>query len=525
MKTNQYVLREARSVVLKFPDPSKEMVIQAPALFLLGEGHGVMEMNDQQYELSFGCLLFAHGGANVVISSSGQSDLHLYMIQFTPYKLMEDTQDRLFYQQDGEGLPSNGLIATNRFGVLIGLFKAIIEDYESEATENPLEGQRLLLELLQEVLITNRQIPQYNHATPIQKAIHYIKENYNTKLERPFLAHLTGYHPHYLSKQFHKETGKSLSDYILQIRIDKAKELLSITSSHINEIASEVGYADALYFSRKFKQATGGYPTEFRQSPKRIVAFQYIGTLLALGITPVGVDARLVRHSQLLRSELADIPSFEEWESHKVRMLQPDIIVAPNYFRADQLRQLREIAPVITQSWEEISPLERMRMIGQIVGKQREAENWIYQFNHMAGQLRRKLEHVIEAGETVAAYEIADGNVYALSRQDRGAYALYDALGCTPPAALKQNVLDVGKSKIISLEELPGYAADHMVVSIYDEAGMENTNRLLASEMWQQLPAVRKNRMYSIPVNKWFSNDGVSLQKLTVLLAQLFLSQ
>lgn len=145
------------------------------------------------------------------------------------------------------------------------------------------------------------------------------------------------------------------------------------------------------------------------------------------------------------------------------------------------------------------------------------------QFNQMAEQLKYRLSNVFHSNETAAVYEIADGNIYVLSKQDRGAYALYDVLGFQPPDAVKEHVLDAGKSKIVTLDELSLFAADHMIISIFEETGMEKTNRLLASEAWQQLPAVKSDLVYRIPVNKCYSNDGVSLQKLTFTLAQLFL--
>lgn len=60
----------------------------------------------------------------------------------------------------------------------------------------------------------------------------------------------------------------------------------------IQEISQKVGYSDGLYLSRKFKQVTSMTPTEFRllPKPKRIVALQFFGDLLALGIRPVAVE-------------------------------------------------------------------------------------------------------------------------------------------------------------------------------------------------------------------------------------------
>ena len=60
------------------------------------------------------------------------------------------------------------------------------------------------------------------------------------------------------------ELNLSTSDFIKQIRLEKAKELLTQTNHPINEIAYKVGYSDANYFSRSFSGIYGVSPTQYR---------------------------------------------------------------------------------------------------------------------------------------------------------------------------------------------------------------------------------------------------------------------
>lgn len=53
-------------------------------------------------------------------------------------------------------------------------------------------------------------------------------------------------------------------DYVLEQRIEKAKQFLSQTSLRISEIAERVGYMDIAYFSNTYKRITGETPTEYR---------------------------------------------------------------------------------------------------------------------------------------------------------------------------------------------------------------------------------------------------------------------
>ncbi len=72
--------------------------------------------------------------------------------------------------------------------------------------------------------------------------------------------------PSHLSKVFSQETGQTFIEYLTQIRIGKAKELLKATTWRSYEIAHQVGYSDAHYFSNLFKRITGQTTREFRKS-------------------------------------------------------------------------------------------------------------------------------------------------------------------------------------------------------------------------------------------------------------------
>jgi two-component system response regulator YesN len=72
--------------------------------------------------------------------------------------------------------------------------------------------------------------------------------------------------PSHLSKVFSQETGQTFIEYLTQIRIGKAKELLKATTRRSYEIAHLVGYSDAHYFSNLFKRITGQTTREFRKS-------------------------------------------------------------------------------------------------------------------------------------------------------------------------------------------------------------------------------------------------------------------
>lgn len=82
------------------------------------------------------------------------------------------------------------------------------------------------------------------------------------------IAAEVGMSPSYFSSIFSKEMGKTFVEYLTEIRMDRAKELLMCSSMKTSEIGYEVGYKDPHYFSYIFKKTQNCTPKEFRARGK-----------------------------------------------------------------------------------------------------------------------------------------------------------------------------------------------------------------------------------------------------------------
>ncbi len=71
--------------------------------------------------------------------------------------------------------------------------------------------------------------------------------------------------PDHLTRVFSKVMGMSPQAYLVQRRIDRAKQLLRETGLTVSQIADVLGYRDVYFFSRQFKQKSGWTPTEYRR--------------------------------------------------------------------------------------------------------------------------------------------------------------------------------------------------------------------------------------------------------------------
>lgn len=99
----------------------------------------------------------------------------------------------------------------------------------------------------------------------ILKVIQYIREHYKEKIVLEQVAEQMGVTPEYLSTLFNREMKENFSVFLKKFRISHAKRLLAGTQMKIYEVAQEVGYSDAKYFTRVFKEEEGISPGDYRE--------------------------------------------------------------------------------------------------------------------------------------------------------------------------------------------------------------------------------------------------------------------
>ncbi|MFW5685933.1 MAG: response regulator transcription factor [Spirochaetota bacterium] len=93
----------------------------------------------------------------------------------------------------------------------------------------------------------------------------YVGRHLDERLRVKDIAGHLGLHPYYLGRLFKEQTGVTLTDYVHRARIEAAKEMLVTRRAALSDIASWVGYGDAEYFSRKFKEIVGVSPRDYRE--------------------------------------------------------------------------------------------------------------------------------------------------------------------------------------------------------------------------------------------------------------------
>lgn len=115
-------------------------------------------------------------------------------------------------------------------------------------------------------LLTSISQQKNSHTDAIAAyAIQYIKEHYtDPDFNLSGLSYSMNVSLSYLSTVFKQATGNNLSTYVGELRLEKARELLSDLHHPISEVSILSGYSDAKYFAKLFKKKTGNTPSEYR---------------------------------------------------------------------------------------------------------------------------------------------------------------------------------------------------------------------------------------------------------------------
>lgn len=246
-----------------------------------------------------------------------------------------------------------------------------------------------------------------------------------------------------------------------------------------------------------------GHTVEIPVQPQRIVySGETYGDLVALGVKAIGYPLSMgegqVYEEQLTGVEDVGFPINLE----KTLELQPDLIIYAGTEESD-FEALSKIAPTII--FNTFAPLEeRMKEIGGILGKTEEAETWLAQYKSDEAAMWEQLKAAgMKPGETASVFTYYPGDRLFIMASTGLSQVLYGEGGFKAQPAV-QKLLDEGTGfEEISMEVLEQYAGDRIFIltPVADEA-KQSTDKMLQSEIWKSLPAVKNGYVYTQDIMK-----------------------
>ncbi|MBY0097232.1 response regulator [Mesobacillus maritimus] len=152
---------------------------------------------------------------------------------------------------------------------LVLLSRQIMDSGISIAVNRHLLEGNSVFKLQEELLSIANHIHSmyYSQSRDIMvQAKEFIADHFDKAITLEEVAEAVNLSPQYFSKTFKERSGCSFIDYLTELRVEHAKELIRSMQKSVKEVCFHVGYKDPNYFSRVFKKYTGVTPSDFRQS-------------------------------------------------------------------------------------------------------------------------------------------------------------------------------------------------------------------------------------------------------------------
>ena len=158
-----------------------------------------------------------------------------------------------------------------RNGQVEAIAQLIMTEFQQNSTGNQLYvdslANILAVNLLRQFATSQRQLPRYEGGLPqrqLMQVLDYIDAHLDQEIKLAHLAELLGMSQFHFSHLFKQSMGISPYQYLLQQRVERAKQLLKRTNQPIVEIALDCGFNSHSHLSKQFRQLTGVTPKAFR---------------------------------------------------------------------------------------------------------------------------------------------------------------------------------------------------------------------------------------------------------------------
>lgn len=268
-KANLIHMQEVGELSAQKPHTSRRKNLASYLFFMVTEGEGCLEYEGKTYPLRQGDCVFVDCHKDYA-HSCAQTLWNLKWVHFYGPN-MKGIYNK-YVERGGRPIftPENFTAYENLLDQIYGIATsdAYIKDMQI------FEKITSLLTLLMEQSWNPQEREMRERSTDcresdkrqnLQVVKEYLDANYASKITLDMLAERFYINKFYLTRIFKEQFGESVTGYLLQVRITKAKQSLRFTDKPIEEIAHECGMQDANYFSRIFKKIEGVTPGQFRR--------------------------------------------------------------------------------------------------------------------------------------------------------------------------------------------------------------------------------------------------------------------
>ncbi len=218
-------------------------------------GRGSIIIEGDSHSVSFGDVRFIKPGTRL----SSKPNYKCYTVVF------DFGEEGVIYKnQILDNMPP--YFSTN--GETMHLFEGIIKSHRSSDGAQKLRANALLLTLIYELFSNLYSKKRYSNA--VIKCISYMEENFKEEISLEKLGEISGYSNIHTMRIFKKETGQTPHEWLTEIRLKRAKEMLSTEDMALAEISEKCGFKSDSHFKILFKKLTGFTPGAYRKNTSKI---------------------------------------------------------------------------------------------------------------------------------------------------------------------------------------------------------------------------------------------------------------
>lgn len=224
------------------------------------DGKGIYQTGEKKFELQAGQGFLIEPETLTFYQADGKEPWSYIWIGFGGTRAEEYVRDL--------GLNSSRLTFQSSHGNELKNIVRSMMKLKTSAVSSQYRLQGLLYEffavLAADAVITEHEAGAKENSY-IEHAVNFIRNNYVDNIRITDIADYICVNRSYLYKLFEKNLQMSPQEFLTRFRISRARELLTITTLSIEEIASSCGYRDFRVFSRQFKKLIGQSPTSYRR--------------------------------------------------------------------------------------------------------------------------------------------------------------------------------------------------------------------------------------------------------------------
>ncbi len=496
LKENEYKLQSIKKHFYKPHTLLKHRTLTNHAILYVQYGEGTVVIDQMLYKVKSGDCLFLKPSMELQLKTA-KEPLQIFYLMYSEKIVTGEHEWKNLFNQMKVSIQSPITLSN----LLIQL-----EQIKEDNFQTFFKQQALFFDLLY-FLVVELQTFQLDPSTTITKVIEYMGEHFS-KLDNigqlPFMANLT---PSSFCRAFKKETGQTPGNFLTNLKINRAKELLKSTDHTLKEISHSIGYQDPLYFSRVFKKSVGVSPSIYiKNKDTRIAVVSGLmlqDQLLSLGITPIAAPSLPTYFStktgypSYLEQHLVDsIPLNMEKQicELEVANLCPDLLFcmdtrickydnlqnsAYNTIYLDDLENWKDYQLELARKLEREAIAERV--IKEIEDLEEKGKSRLRKFTGKGNwMIIRIFQNEIR---------LYGNNGHALS------FLFFHDLGFQPNESLNHSGY-----KVISIEELVKLNPEK-ILFIWTEK--TEIDKLRSSSYWNELRAAREHQIYIPESKEW----------------------